>query len=278
MTSTLLDTPQDALEPDTEPVARRSTALPSWIRHSLTLAWRNIVRLKHAPEQLMDVTLQPIIFLMLFVFVFGGAVSHDWHSYLTYLVPGIAAQTVTFATMTTGTNLNTDISKGVFDRFRSLPIARIAPLIGTILGDTIRFLTTMVVLLGFASVLGFRIETDPLRALAAVAVTIGFAWSFCWVSVLIGLIARSPGAVQGIGILIMFPLAFGSNVFTPASTMPGWLQGWVKINPVTQLVESIRGLLLGGPVGGPLWHTAAWSVGIIAVFAPLALLVYRRRA
>ncbi|HVX45111.1 MAG TPA: ABC transporter permease [Mycobacteriales bacterium] len=275
MTETqLADRPTEAPVPTTT----RSTALPSALRHGLTLAWRNLMKLKHSPEQFIDVTLQPIIFILLFVFVFGGAVSSSWHDYLPFVLPGILAQTIVFATMTTGTNLNTDITKGIFDRFRSLPIARSAPLIGSILGDIGRFVVTIVVVLGFGSALGFRIKTDPGQAIAACLLIIGFAVAVCWITVFIGLLAKTPGMVTGLSLIFMFPLTFGSNVFTEASTMPGWLQAWVKVNPITGLTDSVRGLMLGGPVATPVWHTIAWAFGIVAVFAPLALRAYRRRA
>ena len=257
---------------------RRNTAVPSVIRHSLTLAWRNIIRIRHNPEQLIDVTLQPIIFILLFVFVFGGAISSNWHDYLPFVLPGIMAQTVVFATMNTGVNLSTDITKGVFDRFRSLPIARSAPLIGAVLGDLVRYIVVMVVILAFGMALGFRIHTDPWSAAAACLLVLLFALAFCWITVFIGLIARTPGSVQGISFLLMFPLTFGSNVFSATSSMPGWLQAWVKVNPVTQLVNSVRGLLLNGPVAGPVWHTLAWSAGFVLVFGSLAIRAYRKRA
>jgi oleandomycin transport system permease protein len=257
---------------------RRNTAVPSMIRHSLTLAWRTIIRIRYNPEQLIDVTLQPIIFILLFVFVFGGAISSNWHDYLPFLLPGIMAQTVVFATMNTGVNLNADITKGVFDRFRSLPIARSAPLIGAVVGDVVRYIVTMVVILAFGMALGFRIHTSPFAAAAACLLVLLFALSFCWVTVFIGLLARTPGSVQGLGILFMFPLTFGSNVFSQTSTMPGWLQAWVKVNPITQLVDAVRGLLIGGPVAAPVWHTVAWAAGFVLVFASLAIRAYRRRA
>lgn len=256
---------------------RRNTAIPSPIRHGLTVAWRTLAKIRYNPEQLMDVTLQPIIFILLFVFVFGGAVTHDWHSYLTFLLPGVLVQTVVFATVTTGVNLNTDITKGIFDRFRSLPIARSAPLVGEVLGDMVRYVVIMVITLAFGSALGFRIHTDPGSALAACLLVLVFALSFCWIAVLLGLLARTPGSVQGLGFIFMFPIAFGSNVFTQTETMPGWLQAWVKVNPVTALTDSVRGLLVGGPVAAPVWHTLAWSAGLVAVFVPLALRAYRRR-
>jgi oleandomycin transport system permease protein len=151
-------------------------------------------------------------------------------------------------------------------------------LIGAVLGDVVRYIVTMIVILGFGMALGFRIHTDPISAIAACLLVLLFALAFCWITVWIGLMARSPGSVQGIAFVFMFPLTFGSNVFAQTSSMPGWLQAWVKVNPVTQLVDSVRGLLLGGPVAGPVWHTVAWAAGFVVVFASLAIRAYRRRA
>lgn len=247
------------------------------IRHSLVLAGRAITKIKRNPEQLIDVTLQPIIFTVLFVYLFGGAISGSQHEYLQYVLPALMVQTVLFVTIPIGVNLNTDIQKGVFDRFRSLPIPRSAPLVGAVLGDIVRFVTAIVVLLGFGTLIGFRIGTDPLQALAACLLVLGFALSLSWVAVLIGMVVREPGSVQGIGFLLYFPLTFGSSMFVPVETMPGWLQAWVKVNPVTQLVDAVRGLMLGGEVASPVLQSVAWAVGITVVFAPLAVRAYRRR-
>lgn len=248
------------------------------LRHGLTLTWRSLVKIKHSPEQLLDITLQPIIFVILFVFLFGGAIAQDWRNYLQYVLPGIMTQTVVFMTLSTGIGLNTDITKGVFDRLRSLPIARSAPLVGTVLGDLVRYLTSLAVVLGFGTALGFRIRTGPLSLLAACALTLAFGFALCWTSTLLGLVAKTPQSMQGLGAVVVFPLTFGSNVFVPADTLPGWLRAWVQVNPVTQLTSAVRGLLLGGPVAGPAVATLLWAAGIFAVFFPLAVGAYRRRA
>ena len=251
-------------------------ALP---RHSLVLAKRNLVGVLRNPEALIDVTVQPMIFLALFTYIFGGAIAGgSQHDYLQFLLPGVLAQTVAFGAVAIGVNLNTDIEKGVFDRFRSLPISRAAPLIGAVLADIVRFTLLCVVTIGFGYVLGFRIETGPLELLAACAIVIAFALCLAWASVFIGTIARTPGAVQGIVFVIMFPLTFGSSSFVPTDTMPGWLQTWVEINPVTDVMEAARGLMIGGPVASPVTHTLLWSAGLVVVFAPLAVRAYRRRA
>jgi oleandomycin transport system permease protein len=246
-------------------------------RHALTLAWRALVRIRRNPEQLLDVTLQPIVFVTLFVFLFGGAIKgQDRHTYLEYVLPGITVLTVVFASMGTGLGLNTDVTKGIFDRFRSLPIARSAPLTGTILGDFFRYVVSIAIVFAYGSLLGFRIATNPVFALAAVGLMFVFGFAVGWIWVLLGLYVKSPQSLQGFGFIIMFPLTFGSNVFVQTSTLPGWLQAWVKINPVTALSAATRGLVLGGPVASAAWHSVAWSIAIAAVFAPLAVRRYRR--
>ncbi|GAA2640277.1 ABC transporter permease [Actinomadura fulvescens] len=248
------------------------------LRHGLTLAWRNVAQLKHSPEKLLDTTLMPVVFLLLFLYVFGGAVAGDTHSYLQQLLPGLVAQMTFIGTMGLGTALNEDMHKGVFDRFRSLPIARSAPLIGSVLGETVRFCLTMTVLVGFGAILGFRFHSDPLSVLAALALAYAFYLAVCWIFVLVGLVAPSPSGVQGIGFILVMPLTFGSSVLMPdVGTMPGWLQAWVKVNPVTHLAESLRSLMIGGPMGSHAWYTLAWAAGIVLVTFPLALRLYARR-
>jgi oleandomycin transport system permease protein len=248
-------------------------------RHALTLAWRAVLKIRYNPEQLLDVTLMPIVFVTMFVFLFGGAISGGNRSaYVEYVLPGIAVQTLVFGSMGVGLNLNTDITKGIFDRFRSLPIARSGPLTGLILGDVVRYAISATVVTGYGLLLGFRFHTDPLSVALGYLLIILFALALSWIWVLGAMVANSPQTLQGMGFIIMFPLTFGSNVFVPTATLPGWLQAWVKVNPVTYLSTAVRGLMVGGPVADPLWHALAWTAGIVAVFAPLAVLVYRRRA
>jgi len=247
------------------------------LRHSLVLAGRAVRKIRRTPEQFIDVTLQPIIFVLLFVYIFGGAISGSTHDYLQYVLPAIMVQTVLFTSLSIGVNLNTDIKKGVFDRFRSLPIGRSAPLIGAVSAEVVRFSTSVIVLMGFGYALGFRVGTDPLSALAGCLLAIAFALCMSWVAVFLGTWLRESGAVQGIGFLVMFPLTFGSNMFVPTSSLPGWLQGWVKINPVTHLTDAIRGLLVGGPVAAPVGWSVLTGAIILAIFAPLAVATYRRK-
>ncbi|MEV0679170.1 ABC transporter permease [Actinosynnema sp. NPDC050436] len=247
-------------------------------RHSLALARRSLIKTMRTPEQLLDVTLQPVIFVVMFVYLLGGAVAGSTHDYLQVLLPAIMVQTTLFAGMATGVNLNTDIGKGVFDRFRSLPIGRSAPLVGSVLGDLIRYVVAVVSLLVFGAVMGFRVETGFLPALAACLLVILFAFCTSWAFVLVGMLVREPGSVQGIAFLVLFPLTFGTSMIAPASTLPSWLRAWVEVNPVTHVMDAARGLMVGGPVAGPVFWTLLWSAVFVAVFAPLAVGAYRRRA
>jgi oleandomycin transport system permease protein len=257
--------------------ARRMTPARA-LRHSMTLAWRALVRIRRNPEQLLDVTLQPIVLVTMFVFLFGGAIrGEDRHQYLEYVLPGIMVMTVVFASIGTGVGLNTDVTKGIFDRFRSLPISRSAPLTGTIMGDFVRYVVSVGMVFAYGSLLGFRIGTNPLFTLGAFGLMFIFGFAVGWIWLLLGLYVKSPQSLQGFGFIVLFPLTFGSNVFVQTVTLPGWLQAWVKVNPVTALTEATRGLVLGGPyaVAAPAWHSVAWSIAITAVFAPIAVRRYR---
>jgi oleandomycin transport system permease protein len=246
--------------------------------NSLTLAWRNVAQLRHSPEKLLDVILMPIVFLVLFLFVFGGAVAGSTHAYLQELLPGLVAQMAMFATMGLGTALCEDIHKGVFDRFRSLPVARSAPLVGAVIGDSVRFFAVMAVLTGFGTALGFRFHAGIGSILAAYGLAYVFYLAVCWVSVLIGLIAPSPQTVQGIAFIWTMPLTFGSSVLlSNTASMPGWLQAWVKVNPVTHLADAVRALTTGGPVGDHVLYTLLWAAGIVVVSFPIAMRMYARR-
>jgi oleandomycin transport system permease protein len=258
---------------------RRRISVRQTLANGLTLAWRNVMQLKHSPEKLMDVTLMPIVFLVLFLYVFGGVVAGSTHAYLEVLLPGLFGQMAMFASVGLGTALCEDIRKGVFDRFRSLPIARSAPLIGAVLGDTVRFCVVMAVLTGFGSALGFRFHGGLLAILAAYGLAYVFYLAVCWISVLIGLVAPSPETVQGLSFIFIMPLVFGSSVLLANTrTMPGWLQAWVKVNPVSDLADSVRALMIGGPVGSHVLFTLAWAAGIVIVVFPIAMRMYRRRA
>ena len=247
-------------------------------RHSMTLAWRSLVHTRRTPEELIDVTLQPVLFLLIFTYIFGGAIAGgSQQDYLQYVLPGLLGQSIALGSISLGVNLSRDLEKGVFDRFRSLPIARSAPLMGAVAADVVRYLILTVVMLGFGYLLGFRIQTGVAEAAGALALALGFALSFCWISVFVGMKARSSGAVQGIVMLIALPLTFGSSTFVDPSTMPGWLETISNYNPITQLVDAVRALLLGGPAGDHVLGTLAAMAALLAVFVPLALRAYARR-
>jgi oleandomycin transport system permease protein len=247
------------------------------VRHSLTLAWRSLVQIKHNPMELLDLSLQPLMFVLLFAYVFGGALSGSPKAFLQFGLAGIITQNALFLTMNTAVALNTDITKGVFDRFRSLPIARSAPLAGRIAADVVRQVWSVAILLGVGMLLGFRVETSLAGALGALALLVAFTLAFAWMPVLIGVLVDAPEKVQIFGFTVLFPLTFASNAFVPTGTMPGWLQAWVKVNPVTLLTDALRGLMVSGEVARPMLGALAWGAAIAVVFAPLALRAFRQR-
>ncbi|MEY9962338.1 oleandomycin transport system permease protein [Streptacidiphilus sp. MAP12-16] len=247
------------------------------LQHTATLAWRNLVQIKHNPMELMDLSIQPIMFLLLFTYVFGGQMSGSTHAYLQYALAGIIVQNGLFATLNTAIGLNTDIHKGVFDRLRSLPIARSAPLAGRVLADLFKQVWALALLLGVGVLLGFR-PHSALGVVGAMLLMLLFALAMSWMSVLIGLVAASPEKVQMMSFVVMFPLTFSSSAFVSVSSMPGWMQAWVKVNPVTSLVDAMRGLLAGGAVQTSVIHALLWAAAFVLVFFPLALRAYQRRS
>jgi ABC transporter DrrB family efflux protein len=257
--------------------ARRLSPLVG-LRNSFTLTWRSVLKIRTNSEDLIGLSLQPIMFLLLFTYVFGGAIGHgSVHAYLQYVLPGILVQTVLFATLGTGLMLNQDISAGIFDRFRSLPIARWAPLAGAIMGDVTRYVISVAVTVGFGMILGFRVTTNPVAAIAACLLVLVFAMAMCWISALIGLLVKTPQGVQTFGFTAMFPIVFGSGILVPIQSMPGWLQAFAKANPMTLLADAMRGLMTGGPVAVAAAESMLWALGILIVFAPLAVRAYRRK-
>lgn len=260
------------------PVAGR-VSFGEWLRHSGVMIRRNLLSIKADPEELVDVTIFPLIMTVLFTYVFGGAMKASvGGNYLQFLVPGILAQMLTFGTMYTGLKLSNDFTKGVIDRFRSLPIARSAVLNGHIVAALLRLLIAAVITTGSAMALGFRIHTSALAFLAGIGVLMTLGLGISWVAVYLGSTVKTPQAVQGVGQLVLFPLMFASSIFAPTSSMPGWLQGFVKVNPLTNAAEAARGLMTGGPAFHGVWVTLAWSAALTAVFAPLAIRAYKRRS
>jgi ABC-2 type transport system permease protein len=279
--STMTLEPQGALPPAVDPAtavarARPRTTLSETLAQTLSLAGRALKKMRRNPEQFFDVTIQPLLFTVMFAYIFGGAISGNVKSYLPLMIPGILAQTVLTTCMATGVQLREDMDKGVFDRFKSLPIARIAPLAGPMVADLLRY--TLAAGLTFATgiVIGYRPDGGVLGVLGAIALAIFTGWSLAWVFTFIGTIARSAQSVQGISMMILFPLTFLSNAFVPVDTLPGWLADFVKVNPVSHLVSAARDLANGGHVTAEVGWTLLASVVVIAVFAPLSVRSYKR--
>lgn len=256
----------------THPTARQT------VQQSLSLSGRGIVKLVRHPAGMADVVIGPAIFLVLFAYVFGGAIAGDTGDYLQYVFPGILGMMILMATTGVGVSLSTDLSSGVFDRFRTLPIARIAPLVGAIGADVVRQVVSLAALIAFGLALGVRFSASLWSVLAGCALALAFALSISWALVLLALAIEDPQAVQGLGAVIVLPIAFASSIFVPTDTMPGWLQTFADWNPVGHLVDAVRGLMMGGPVLEPTLLTLAWMAAFVAVFAPLSLLAYGRRS
>jgi ABC-2 type transport system permease protein len=255
---------------------RRRPARPSALSASLTFGWRALLKIKHVPMQLFDVTAFPIMFVLLYTYLFGGALAGSPREYLQDLLPGILVMTVSWITMYTGMALNTDIAKGVFDRFRSLPIWRPAVLVGMLLADAARYLMASAVVIAVGLALGFRPDGGPVGVVLAVALLLVFSFSLSWVWTAIGLRMQTPEAVMQMSMTVLFPLTFASNVFVDPGTMPGWVQAFVNANPITHLSTAARDLMHGHGAGSEVAWVLLWSVAFVAVFAPLAMRLFNR--
>lgn len=246
------------------------------VSQTLSMAWRATKKMRRNPEQFFDVTIQPLLFTAMFAYIFGGAIAGDVASYLPILIPGILAQTVLTTCMATGVQLREDMDKGVFDRFKSLPIARIAPLAGPMVADLLRY--TIAATLTFATgiALGYRPGGGVLGVAAAILLAIFTGWCLAWAFTWIGTIAKSAQAVQGMSMMILFPLTFLSNAFVSVDTLPNWLATFVKFNPVSHLVTAARDLANDGQVTNQVWLTLLAGVIVIAIFAPLSVRSYKK--
>jgi ABC-2 type transport system permease protein len=249
---------------------------PTALTASLAFAWRATLKIRHVPMQLFDVTAFPIMFVLLYTYLFGGALAGSPSEYLQDLLPGILVMGVSWISVYTGQGLNTDISKGVFDRFRSLPIWRPAVLVGMLLADTVRYTIACAVILALGVALGFRPDGGPIGVVLAVALLLVFAFSLSWVWAAAGLHLPTPEAVMQVSMTVLFPLTFASNVFVDPSTMPGWVQAFVNNNPISHLVTASRGLMHGAVDGSEVAWVLAWSVAILAVFGPLTMRLYAK--
>jgi ABC transporter DrrB family efflux protein len=246
------------------------------ITDALVIARRNLLRIPRAPDLLLGFTIQPIMFVLLFVYVFGGAISTPGYEYVDFLIPGIIVQTMSFGGFVTALSLSDDLKKGLIDRFRSLPMARSAVLAGRCVADiatNLLSLTTMVVV---GLLVGFSFAGPALHVIAGVLLMLLFGFAFSWIFAFLGLTASSPEAAQSLGFIVIFPLTFASSAFVPPESMPDWLQGFAEHNPFTITVDALRALFIDAPAGNSVWGALAWSVGLIVLFAPLSVARYRR--
>ena len=275
--STMTAVPLPAVDPAVAVARTRPrNTLAETISQTLLMAWRALKKMRRNPEQFFDVTLQPLLFTAMFAYIFGGAISGNVTSYLPLLIPGIVAQTVLTTCMASGVQLREDMDKGVFDRFKVLPIARIAPLAGPVVADVVRYLIAATLTFVTGIIIGYRPGGGVLGVLGAIALSIFIGWSMAWIFTWIGAIARNARSVQGISMLILFPLTFLSNAFVPVSTLPPALAEFVKINPVSLLVSATRDLANNGAVTSQVGWTLLAGLVVIAIFAPLSVRSYRR--
>jgi len=248
---------------------------PGPLATSLIFGQRALLKIRHVPEQLFDVTLFPVMMTLLFTFLFGGALAGSTADYIQFLAPGVLVQSVLMITMYTGVTLRTDIDKGVFDRFRSLPVWRPSALVGMLLGDGVRFTIASIVTAVVCLLLGWRPGGGFVGVTMGIAILLVFAFSLGWIWTFLSMILRTPNAIMGVAMMVLMPLTFLSNIFVDPSTLPGWLQGWVSVNPVSHLVTTVRGFMDGVSVGNELWITLGWSGLLVAVFGSLTMWKYR---
>ncbi|CAN5745372.1 ABC transporter permease [soil metagenome] len=241
---------------------------------ALTFGWRGMLKVKHVPEQLLDVTVTPVMFVLMFTYLFGGAIAGSTGEYLDYILPGILVMSVLFTTVYSGVALNTDLTKGVVDRFRSLPIWRSAPLVGSLLGDSVRYLVSGSVIILLGVILGYRPGAGVVGVLAALALVVIFAFGLSWVFTTIGLLMRTPSAVMNAGFMGIFPLTFLSNVFVEPTTLPGPLEAFVGVNPISILATASRGLMEGNAEAADIALVLAVAAVLTLVFAPLTTRLY----
>ena len=254
-----------------------SPASLSWaVTDAIAMTRRNLVRYVRVPNLLVFSTIQPVMFVLLFTYVFGGAVRIPSGSYKDFLLPGILVQTVIFGSTQTGVGLADDLSRGMIDRFRSLPMARSAVLAGRTLSDTVRNLFVVLLMIGVGLLIGFRFHAGFISAVGAIVLAVLFGLAFSWISAFIGMAVRDVESAQTAGFIWIFPLVFASAVFVPVATMPGWLQSFARVNPVTNTAEAVRALCQGGPTATHVFHSMAWILGILLVFVPLSVRRYRR--
>jgi ABC-2 type transport system permease protein len=281
--STPTTRPQTAPDADAAAVAKALAAgqrppRPGAASAALTFGWRGMLKIKHVPEQLIDVTITPVLFTLLFTYMYGGAISGSTGEYLQFILPGTLVMSVLFTTVYSGVALNTDMTKGVVDRFRSLPIWPAAPLVGAVVGDSVRYVLagTVVVIVGV--ILGYSPEGGVDGVIMAMALVVLFAFGLAWAFTTVGLLMRSPNAVMNTGFMALFPLLFISNAFVPPETLPSAIEAFVDVNPFTHLVTAARGLMDGNAEAGDIFLVLGEAAVLTAVFAPLTMRLYRKRA
>jgi ABC-2 type transport system permease protein len=252
-------------------------APPSALSASLIFAWRALLKIKHVPMQLFDVVAFPIMSTLLFTYLFGGALAGSTGEYLQFLLPGITAQTVVMITMYTALGLNTDISKGIFDRFRSLPVWDPAVLVGALLGDAVRYSAAATIVIIVGLILGFDPGGGALGIVLSLALILVFSFSLSWVWTVLALLMPTPESVMGVSILILFPLTFISNIFVDPQTMPSWLEAFVKVNPISHLATATRGLMHGTATAGDISLTLISCAALVVIFSPLTMYLYRNK-
>jgi ABC-2 type transport system permease protein len=261
--------------------ALASTARPpraSAASAALTFGWRGMLKVRHVPEQLLDVTITPVMFVLLFTYLFGGAIAGSTGDYLDYILPGVLVMSVLFTTVYSGVSLNTDVTRGVVDRFRSLPIWRPAPLVGALLGDSVRYLVAGTVIIVLGVILGYRPSNGVPGVVGALGMVVLFAFGLSWVFTVLGLLMRAPNAVMNAGFMAIFPLTFLSNVFVEPDTLPSALEAFVNANPISILADVSRGLMDGTASGGDIAIVLGTAAALTLVFAPLTTHLYRTRS
>ncbi|MFE9855794.1 ABC transporter permease [Streptomyces sp. NPDC005780] len=283
-TTTLTPTPTDAAP--AAPAAKLHDegriGLRNNLRHIGALVRRNLLQIKKDPESMFDALLMPVIFVLLFVYVFGGSVGGSMgggrQEYLNYLIPGLMAMMGMNIAMAVGSGVNDDFRKGVMDRFRTMPIARSSVLIAKIVVELARMMTATLILLAMGFALGMELHGSVLGLIGAIALAAAFGAAIMWIFILLGLSMKTAQAVQGMGMIVMMPLQFGSSIFAPPTTMPGWLQTFTDYNPLSNLADAARALMMGTPVGNSVWLTLGWTVVITAAMAPLAVSKFRKKS
>ncbi|MFJ9148632.1 ABC transporter permease [Streptomyces sp. NPDC102270] len=250
---------------------------PSALSASLTFGWRAILKIKHVPEQLFDVTAFPIMMVLMYTYLFGGALAGSPEEYIQFLLPGILVMSVVMITMYTGVSVNTDIEKGVFDRFRSLPIWRPSVMVGYLLGDALRYTIASVVMLTVGVILGYRPDGGIGGVVAGIALLVVFSFAFSWIWTMFGLLLRTEKSVMGVSMIVIFPLTFLSNVFVDPRTMPGWLQAFVNNSPITHLSSAVRELMAGDWPADEIAWSLGWAALFVAVFGPITMRLYNRK-